>query len=132
MFYCYDFEGDKTSLLFDFYLATYRLLLAPYREIVVKDTYPLIHFNHPIWLTIQDFVAPFVLFTEASFEAIVTQCDHFFSPKQITLATKATSKIFHKKLDHKQFELVFSTKGLSQFVVQKHDNKKTYLCEIFY
>lgn len=132
MFYCYDFEGDKNSVLFDFYLATYRLLLAPYREIEVKDTYPLIHFNNPIWLVIQDFVAPFVLFTEASFEAKVTQCDNFYSPKQITVQTEATAKIFHKKLDHKHFELQFTTKGLSRFVTYKHENTKNYLCEIFY
>lgn len=132
MFYCYDFEGDKNSLLFDFYLATYRLLLAPYREMEVKDSYPLIHFNHPVWLAIQDFVAPFILFTDAVFKAKVTHCDNFFSPKQITIETEATAKLWNKNLDHKKFELQFTTKGLTRFVIHQHENKKNYLCEIFY
>jgi len=130
MFYCYDFEGDKKSVLFDFYLATYRLLLAPYREIEVKDSYPLIHFNNRLWLSFQDFVAPFVLFTDASFEAKVTQCDNFFSPKQITIQTTATSRIFNKKWDQNQFELQFTKKGLSQFKIMKNQNNTVYTCEI--
>ncbi|MBP1672484.1 MAG: Cell wall endopeptidase, family [Bacteroidetes bacterium] len=130
MFYCYDFEGDKKSVLFDFYLATYRLLLAPYREIEVKDSYPLIHFNNRLWLSFQDFFAPFALFTDASFEAKVTQCDNFFSPKQITIQTTATSRIFKKKWDQKQFELQFTKNGLSQFKIMKNQNYINYLCEI--
>jgi len=130
MFYCYDFEGDKDSLLFHFYLATYRLLLAPYREIEVKDSYPLIHFNNRVLLAIQDVVAPFVLFTEATFQAQVTQCDNFFSPKQITLQTKATAKIFSQKLDKKEFEIQFTQNGLSKFTILQNENKTNYLCEV--
>lgn len=130
MFYCYDFEGDKDSLLFHFYLATYRLLLAPYREIEVKDSYPLIHFNNRVLLAIQDVVAPFVLFTEATFEAQVIQCDNFFSPKQITLQTKATAKIFSQKLDKKEFEIQFTQKGISTFSILQNENKTNYLCEV--
>jgi hypothetical protein len=132
MFYCYDFEGDKDSLLFQFYLATYRLLLAPYREIEVKDSYPLIHFNNRVLLAIQDVVAPFVLFTEATFEAQVTQCDNFFSPKQITIQTKATAKIFSQKLDKKEFEIQLTQNGLSKFTILQNENKTNYLCEILY
>lgn len=130
MFYCYDFEGDKDSLLFHFYLATYRLLLAPYREIEVKDSYPLIHFNNRVLLAIQDVVAPFVLFTEATFEAQVIQCDNFFSPKQITLQTKATAKIFSQKLDKKEFEIQFTQKGISTFSIFQNENQTNYLCEV--
>lgn len=130
MFYCYDFEGDKNGLLFNFYLATYRLLLAPYREIEVTDSYPLVHFNHRILLAIQDFVAPFVLFTEATYEAQVTQCDNFFSPKQITIQTKAKTKIFNQQLDMKTFEIQFTQNGLSTFTILKNENKINYICEI--
>lgn len=130
MFYCYDFEGDKNSLLFNFYLATYRILLAPYREIEVKDTYPLIHFNNRVLLAIQDVVAPFVLFTEATYEAQVIQCDNFFSPKQITIQTKATAKIFSQKLDKKEFEIQFTQNGLSKFTILQNENKINYICEI--
>lgn len=131
MFYCYDFEGNKKSLLFDFYLATYRLLLAPYREIEIKDSYPLIHFNNPFWLAIQDFMAPFVLFTDATYKAKVTQCDNFFSPKQVIIKTEANTKLWNRNIGHKQFELKFTSKGLNRFVIYHHENIKNYICEVY-
>lgn len=130
MFYCYDFEGDTNGLLFDFYLATYRILLAPYREIIVQDSYPLIHFNNRFWLAMQDFVSPFVLFTDATYEAQVIQCDHFFSPKQITIKTKATAKIFSQKWDKKEFEIHFNQTRLSKFTILQNEDKINYICEI--
>lgn len=132
MFYCYDFEGDKKSLLFNFYLASYRLLLAPYKEITIKDSYPLIHFNNPILLTIQDLLAPFVLFTDAKYEAQVIHCDNFHAPKQITIKSKATATIFNHQMDDTEFELFFNKQGLSEFSIIKKEIKTEYRCEITY
>ncbi len=60
MFYFTAFYGDRKSLLFYFYLASYKVLLGNYPDFEINDFFPLntIHKNS-IVLLLHDFAAPF-------------------------------------------------------------------------
>jgi hypothetical protein len=130
MFYCYDFEGDTKSLLFNFYLANYRILLAAYMHSEITDTFPLIHFNNKTVQLLQDFVAPFFLFTKANYTAAATSCDNYHTPKYISIQSTATAKLFGKTIQEKQFEMTYTENALQSFSISHKNEKRKYLCSV--
>ena len=129
MFYCYDFEGSKNSLLFDFYLANYKILLGCYANLIVTDSYPIIHFNNGITRFIQDFFAPFILFTKANYTSECVECDNPNSPKTIKYKTIAKANFLKFKLKERTFEMNFADSKLNSFCVKKNTTQ-TYICEV--
>ncbi|MDH4473136.1 MAG: urea transporter [Fluviicola sp.] len=131
LFCCYDFEGSQQSLLFDFYLANYRVLLGCYSDISLTDTYPLMHFSNKFLLVIQDIIAPFYLFIKAEYKAECVEFDSPHSPKTILYRTKAVGKVFNQKIKERTFEILFDNKKMHQFKVYKNDITHSYLCELY-
>lgn len=130
MFYCYDFEGDTNSVLFNFYLANYRILLAAYMQSEIKDTFPLIHFNNKVVQVVQDFIAPFFLFTDANYSVAVTSCDNYNKPKQMSIRSSAKVNVFGKTIQEKQFEMTYSENALQTFSINQQNEKRTYQCNV--
>lgn len=129
MFYFYDFEGDKDSLLFYFYLAFYRVLLGYYPDIQTNDQLPLIHFNNKAVTFIQDFFAPFYLFTKASYQSNFVFADNTYSPDRVEMKSKVTASAFNTRLNEIQFDIVLKDNQIHQFSIQQNNHKKLYLCE---
>jgi urea transporter len=83
MFYFTDFEGKKSSPLYLFYRSCFKLLLSSEKNIVIKDRMPLTK-EHPVgtkWL--QDFLAPFILFTRIRYESFLAEVDNIHYPEKI-------------------------------------------------
>lgn len=131
MFYCYDFEGSKKSLLFDFYLANYKILLGCYTNLVISDNYPIIHFNNGITRFIQDFFAPFILFTKAHYTSECIESDSPNFPKKIKYRAAAKSDILFFKLKKRNFEMNFENEKMTSFSILRNNKTTTYLCEVF-
>lgn len=70
LFYFYDFEGDKRSLLFQFYIAAHRVLLGSHDRLPLNDKLPISDFNQVGLQWIQDLVAPFFLFTQVEYQSL--------------------------------------------------------------
>ena len=130
LFYCYDFEGDRNSLLFNFYLANYKILLGAYTDIKLTDEYPLLYFNNRFVLTLQDFFAPFFLFTKARYTAECVACDNPNHPTKVIIRTTAPAEIAQISLFHKHFELTFEDNALQTFSVLFRNKQKKYVCEL--
>ncbi|MFN8358841.1 MAG: urea transporter [Candidatus Kapaibacterium sp.] len=130
MFYCYDFEGDTNSLLFDFYLANYRVLLSVDRSIEVTDSYPLIHFSNRFLLILQDFLAPWYIFIQAQYRLVCMECDNPTSPKSVRLQASASSQITGKSILTKSFEMNYRDNQLHEFSILHHSTKSTYTCAL--
>ncbi|MEO3406783.1 urea transporter [Mucilaginibacter sp. CAU 1740] len=69
MFYFTSFYGDKTSVLYQFYLAAYKVVFSAMKNMVVSDEFPLhVLSNKPLrWL--QDLAAPFFLFSKIIYQS---------------------------------------------------------------
>ncbi|MCX6296748.1 MAG: urea transporter, partial [Bacteroidetes bacterium] len=119
MLYFTDFEGDKRSLLFSFYLAAYRQLLGYYETIVIEDNVPLIHFNNKAVQFFQDFIAPFYLFTKAKHTSTFSYGDNLYAPQKLIIKTKVEAKLINyifKKID---FELELKDNKIYRFAVHQ-------------
>lgn len=62
------FEGDRTSILFMFYLSCYKIPLVTHSNITINDSFP-IHLLHSKWIMLmQDFVSPLYLFIKNNYK----------------------------------------------------------------
>lgn len=128
MFRFTDFEGSHKSLLFYFYLGQYRHLLGCYPSIVVSDDVPLIH-RSSRWLQwLQDFVAPFYLFTKADFHSQVRKMDNPHNPSEVTLHSEVSARAFGQKFGQLSFETRLKDGKISEFTIQHPNSKEVYQC----
>jgi urea transporter/murein DD-endopeptidase MepM/ murein hydrolase activator NlpD len=127
MLYFTDFEGNKKSTLFHFYLAAYRQLLGYYENMPVSDSVPLIHFNKKWVQFFQDFVAPFYLFTKATHTSAFTHVDNIYAPQHIIINTEINTKVLNHVFKKLNFELELKNQKLSRFTIHKPNNTENYL-----
>ena len=69
VFYFTNYFGTKRSLLYQFYLAAYKVVLSSENSMTVTDTYPLNVFGYNPLRWIQDIMAPFHIFIKLKFES---------------------------------------------------------------
>lgn len=103
MFYFTRFDGDRTSLLFYFYLALYRIILGFYPDIELKDSYPVDHLvSNKLARVAQDFIAPFHMFLRSEFSVKYVYLDSEYHPNNIKLQSRMQVMLAGKV--HKRFD----------------------------
>lgn len=127
MIYFTDFEGDRRSLLFHFYLAAYRQLLGYYENIKIKDNVPLIHFNNKAIQFFQDFVAPFYLFTKANHTSTFTYTDNIYAPQKIIISTEVETKLINYTFKKINFEMELKDNKMHRFTIHTKNKTESYL-----
>jgi urea transporter/murein DD-endopeptidase MepM/ murein hydrolase activator NlpD len=128
MLYFTDFEGDKKSLLFNFYLAAYRQLLGYYENIKINDNVPLIHFNNKMLQFFQDFLAPFYLFTKASHSSIFTYADNIYAPQKLIIATEIETKLINYTFKKINFEVELKEHKIHRFTIHNKHKSESFIC----
>ena len=128
MFYFYDFEGSRKSLLFYFFLASYRVLLGCYENVEVTDSVSLNYFNSPLFQWLQDFVAPFYLFTKASYTSQSTKIDNVHQPSLTTIASSVESKFLNFNFRKVSFEIEIKENNIHKFSFTQNGTIKSYVC----
>lgn len=73
VFYFTSFIGNKKSLLYYFYLAAYKITQINLLGVTSQDVFPLQLSNKKIVLYLQDFFAPFYLFTKLRYESFLQE-----------------------------------------------------------
>lgn len=128
MFYFTDFEGDRNSLLFQFYLAAFRVLLGCYPKVTLTDQIPLIHFSS-IWVQwIQDFLAPFYLFVKAAYESRISTVDNQHSPANLAILSHINTRFWGKKTKSVSYKISLYEKRIQHFSILKKHQTINYLC----
>ncbi len=131
MFYFYDFEGSRKSLLFRFYLGFYRVLLSAGTQLEVVDSFPLMYFNKKPVQVVQDLFAPFFLFSKAGYSSNCIYCDNPNVPSKIKIGSSATSFFFNKKIQERSFEISVSGGKLVAFSIVSSSQRINYSCELY-
>jgi len=127
MIYFTDFEGDRKSLLFNFYLAAYRQLLGYYENIKIKDNVPLIHFNSKWLQFFQDFVAPFYLFTKANHSSTFTYADNIYAPQKLIIKAEVETKLINYTFKKVNFEMELKDNKIHRFTIHNKNKTESYL-----
>jgi urea transporter len=130
MLYFTDFEGDKQSLLFHFYLALYRQLLGFHEKLKVNDQVPLIHFGKWWARFLQDFAAPFYLFTRASFASSFTHADNIYAPQYMLSCSTVEAKVLNTRIKRTDYELELKDGRLHRFSIYGKSRAQTYFQQI--
>jgi len=116
MFYFTSFSGDRKSLLYFFYLASYRVLLGYYENIIVTDIFPL-HMiagkKLPLWL--HDLAAPFFQFMEAGFSIRPSMSDSPVNPSQVTLSSEISIRRFNSTSAEGSADILLSDNQIKEF-----------------
>ncbi|UAM98809.1 urea transporter [Polaribacter litorisediminis] len=126
MFYFTDFEGDRSSLLFHFYLANYRQLLGYYEAITIEDKVPLIHFNGKLIQFFQDFLAPFYLFTKANYKSNFISSDNEYAPQNVIVHSEVQAKVMDYTFKKINFELEFKDHAIKRLTIHKKNKSASY------
>ncbi len=127
MFYFTDFEGDRDSLLFHFYLATYRQLFGYYEHIIITDNVPLIHFNNKLIQFFQDFIAPFYLFTKANYSSTFSYADNIYAPQKLIINSEIETKVMNFTFKKVNFELELKDQKIHKFTIHKKNTSESYI-----
>jgi len=114
------FEGDKSSFLFHFFLAAYKVPLGHYNDLLVSDHYPNHTFNKPLLIFFQDFIAPFWLFTRSIYQLHYLKMEDELMQSTIHLRSETRVNIGKwntKKLDS---ELFIGPDGIERLLFRDH------------
>ncbi len=121
-FYFTGFEGNKKSALYYFFLAAYRVYKGFYKEITVRESYPLHLVYSKGQLILQDFIAPFLIFRHAEFSLKYKYLDNPVIPSLIKLESSARTYTLGKTRGKTiRFSIELKEKGISRFVIYERD-----------
>lgn len=112
------FEGDKSSFLFVFYLVFNTVNLQFIKELEIKNQLPLYQTFKQHQLFVQDFVAPFYLFMKSEFSLKYIKADNSFSPMEILLEQNITNKSLFRTKKYISSSILISNNTISQINIQ--------------
>jgi urea transporter len=113
------FEGDRSSLLFRFFLGAYKIMTGYYPNLLVRDIYPVNTFNNRMFALLQDAVAPFWLFTRSEYSLVYVGMDDELMQTGIRLKSTTSVKVGRRNIRKIEFELFIGAHGLDRFVIHE-------------
>jgi urea transporter len=123
LFYFTHFEGDKHSLLYYFYLGSYKVIYGFYRGLKVEDHFPLKDLIRGPVKVLQDFLAPFYLFTRSVYKLdYLKSADHFLNP-EMQLHSEAYVNLPFRSMRQLSFDLFFQGDILEKFVIRENQKE---------
>jgi hypothetical protein len=117
------FEGDNTSLLFKFFLGAYKVMMGYYPNLLVKDQYPVNTFNNRIVGLLQDFVAPFILFTQTEYSLSYLAMDDELMQTNIHLNSEVSARIGGHEIKKMLCEMFVGPHGLERFTFRENEKE---------
>lgn len=122
------FDGDKTSLLFMFYRAAYKIPLTFIAGYRTHDSVPVNRMFGGLPLFIQDFVAPFALFLKTNYTASMQLTGSQIDPVEAVIQSSISRLVLNREVGRCNSILTITSK--SQIELTDFDNNKKYVCEV--
>ncbi len=113
VFYFTNYFGTKQSLLYQFYLAAYKVVLSSEISMAVTDTYPLNVFGYNPLRWIQDMLAPFHIFIKLKFESKIKTDGNVLSGGNIVIDSKQLQQLLWNS-KQKSTASIFIKNGIIQ------------------
>lgn len=125
--YFTDFYGNRSSLLYYFYLGAYKVLLGYYEQMEIKDTLPMHGFYSGMSRLIQDFIAPFYVYLNANYKMKFSGADDINTPSKLKINSSVSVNAGSENLKNIDFEFSLAADKINSFRVKKKN--KTILAE---
>lgn len=129
-FYFTNYFGPKNTLLYQFYLCAYKVLLSSDKNITVNDNYPLDVFgiNPARWL--QDLLSPFYIFIKIKFEGKVAISKDMLGSGTIHCSSKQVKQLFGWPKNIQQFEMEINNGQIKSFTSITNNIKLLITCTV--
>jgi len=122
LFYFSHFEGKKESLLHHFYLGSFKVQTAFYKDYILEDQIPLFQIFPYKYLWFHDFISPFVQLVKSVYKLKYSFANSPINPSEIKLES-CTKNIFLKRdINKTTYELKIDTNGINEFIIKKKKN----------
>jgi hypothetical protein len=125
MFYFLSFDGDRSSLLFHFYMANYQVLLGYYPDVIIKDQLPLSILPFGVIRIAQDFIAPFKRLLKISYELEYSGIDSDFNAKQMLLRSRVSNSVWGISRNRNNYEIELLNGRIDRFEIKSGGKKIT-------
>lgn len=120
------FSGNKNNLLFDFYIANFKVLLSYHSGTEIPDVFPV----HMIWKGlgryIQDFMAPFYMFMSADYTFRFSATDDEKHPAELELEGCLTRKIAGNIVNRQKYITSVNKNGI--YKLYNENQKMEAIC----
>jgi urea transporter/murein DD-endopeptidase MepM/ murein hydrolase activator NlpD len=124
VFYFTSFYGDHKSLLYYFYLTSYKVLLGYYENIEISDIFPLhIIRKNKISLWLNDLIAPFFQFLKVHYFSKPVPSDSPVTPASIYLSSRIELSYFSKRITEGKGSISLSEDLLKEFSFESYKSK---------
>ena len=126
-FYFTHFEGERSSLLYSFYLAAFRLPLLVTKGGVTIDYLPANKVFSGWRLFMNDFIAPFYIFLKAKTEVKITRIGSEFDARGFEYESKITGNSFKKPVFSRTLKLSIKSDGI--IILYDSTSQTEAICE---
>ena len=113
------FEGKRNSMLYYFFLGSWKVVTGFYKNLNVKDSYPVNLLNPRLLMFLQDFIAPFWLFLKADFTMTYVSLEDDLTDAVVELRSSTTSRILKKESRKIECEFRVGKKGIERLRVSE-------------
>ena len=128
IFYFTSFSGNKNSLLYYFYLASYKVYLSTEPFAIVSDTFPLQLINNSLLQWIQDIISPFYIFGRLQYESTNEVNVGNFLNSAVTIKSKQSQLFLSHKKNTNQFVIDIEEQKISSFSFQLNHQTIKAVC----
>lgn len=125
--YFYDFIGSRSSYLFNFYLASQKILLGNYKNVQIKD-WIMPSYVYPASIQwIQDFLAPFIQIFKGKYTSLIINPEKGNS-SEIHIRSSIEGKTFGVYHAILQCEMIIRDRKINTVKIVKNNTKTTMKC----
>jgi urea transporter/murein DD-endopeptidase MepM/ murein hydrolase activator NlpD len=119
MFYFTTFYGDRNSLLYHFYLISYKVIMCNYRDMEISDLIPLhVIKRNSLLIWLHDFAAPFHQYLRVHYSSSNLWSDVSVNPANIKLSSRINISILKRRHSEAKGTLIFSGNMISEFTFE--------------
>lgn len=117
------FEGNRKSILYQFYLSAFKISFGFTNGLEIRDSYPVHMVFHPKKIFLQDFVAPFYQYLKGEYHLRYPDKGKGLSLKPLELKGEVRRTAFGRTLDTASFEFFIDNTGIKRFHFQSKHSK---------
>lgn len=127
-FYFTNFYGTKDSLLYQFYLSAFKVVLSYMPQVTIKDIYPLSVVYKPVFKWIQDFVSPFIQIIKPYYMLNYTTIDDENFTSEITLESVMEMSVLGNKKITRTSQIILKNGQLNKIIINHLGKEQIITC----
>ena len=112
LFQFINFEGNKSSFLYQLFLSLYKVEQCYYKDLTITDNIAINNVFSGSKIYIQDLIAPFYIYLKANFNLKYKSIDNEFSHSEINVESFYELKSSSKPLKKINYKIAFNKRGI--------------------